>query len=222
MNKSESIAKLAKALSQAQANYESLTKDTKAHNYKYAKLDQYHENIQAAFSKVGLSYIQTIETGDKAVRATTMIMHESGEWIEGDGPWVPWTIKQNAAQDVGSATTYAKRYSLSSVAAIESCDDDAQSQKVPEGEKPDEPKPQKKTKANAKPQQDKPALKPVTPEVLKWFGGQLATRQREMPALLSIAEEKFGPNAITEQQIMDSMWEQIDPREVPELAEEFS
>lgn len=214
MNKSESIAKLAKALSQAQANYESLTKDAQAHNYKYAKLDQYHENIQAAFSKVGLSYIQTIETGDKAVRATTMIMHESGEWIEGDGPWVPWTIKQNAAQDVGSATTYAKRYSLSSVAAIESCDDDAQSQAVPKGQKPAEPKPQKKTKANAK-----PGLKPVTPVAIQWFGKQLATQQKDLKELLQLAELQFGRNAITEEQIMESMWEQIEPQDVPQVVE---
>lgn len=222
MNKSESIAKLAKALSQAQANYESLTKDTKAHNYKYAKLDQYHENIQKAFGTLGLSYIQTIETGDKAVRATTMIMHESGEWIEGDGPWVPWTIKQNAAQDVGSATTYAKRYSLSSVAAIESCDDDAQSQAVPKGEKPDDPKPQKKTKANTKPQKAKPLHKPVTPVAIEYLGKLLATRKNTLEDVLRMANEQFGPDAISEQQIMDSMWEQIDPKEVPELVEGLS
>ena len=121
MNKSESIAKLAQALSQAQANYESLTKDAQAHNYKYAKLDQYHENIQAAFSKVGLSYIQTIETGDKAVRATTMIMHESGEWISNE-----FTLRcaKDDPQGNGSAITYARRYGLQSACGIPSEDDD--------------------------------------------------------------------------------------------------
>jgi len=158
MNRSESIGSLAKALSAAQADYKPLPKTTKGHNYFYAKLDAYHESIQPVFSKHGLSYIQTIETGDQAVRAVTLIMHESGEWLEGDGPWVPWTIKNNAAQDVGSATTYAKRYSLSAVAGIESEDDDGAMQSVPEGQTAPAPRPQKARQAKSKPT---PAPKPT-------------------------------------------------------------
>lgn len=128
MDRSESIATIAKALSEAQADYESVVKNTQGHNYKYASLDQYHKVLQSAFGKVGLSYIQTVDTSENALRATTLLMHESGEWLSGVGPWVPWTIKNNAAQDIGAATTYAKRYALATLCGIEKEDDDAASE----------------------------------------------------------------------------------------------
>lgn len=124
MNTSETIGSVAKALSSAQSKYAAVVKDTKGHNYKYASLDQYHAVLQKAFGEVGLSYVQTCETSDNAIRVETLLMHESGEWLSGTGPWVTFTIKTNAAQDIGSATTYAKRYALATFCGIEKEDDD--------------------------------------------------------------------------------------------------
>lgn len=160
MNKSEAIGQLAAALAKAQGDYKALPKDAKGYDYAYAKLDAYHTAIQTAFAPHQLSYIQSIETGDDAVRAVTLVMHESGEWIQGDGPWVPWTIKRNAAQDVGSATTYAKRYSLGTVAGIESEDDDGASQNAEKGQTAEKPKTQAKRAAKRPAPDPEPAPSP--------------------------------------------------------------
>ena len=52
----------------------------------------------------------------------TMVMHESGEWIEYD----PICLKpvKNDPQAVGSTITYAKRYALSAIFGITSDNDD--------------------------------------------------------------------------------------------------
>ena len=155
MNRSETIGSIAKALSGAQASYEAVVKDTQGHQYKYASLDQYHAVLQKAFGEFGLSYIQSVETSDNAIRVETLLMHESGEWLSGTGPWVTFTIKTNAAQDIGSATTYAKRYALATFCGIEKEDDDAAS------EQGSTQPPKTQARQKAKPPVKPPAKTPV-------------------------------------------------------------
>lgn len=74
-------------------------------------------------SKNGLSFTQ-YPSSDEAGNVTvgTLVMHESGEWIEYD----PIKMKpvKNDPQSIGSAITYAKRYALSAIFGITSDQDD--------------------------------------------------------------------------------------------------
>jgi ERF superfamily len=123
--KSESIKEIATALSKAQGQMTGAVKDSENPFFKskYADLASVVEAIREAFSKNGLSYIQTVEPSEKdEVRVKTILMHASGEWLDCGILAVPVT-KQDA-QGFGSALTYARRYSLSAACGVAALDDD--------------------------------------------------------------------------------------------------
>ena len=126
MQKSESIKELASALNQAQAEMSGAKK--KATNpffkSKYSDMNAVVDAIRQPFCDNGLSYSQfpLFEAG--CVGVETILMHTSGEWISST-LMLPMT-KQDP-QAAGSAITYARRYSLQSIAGIPSEDDDGNS-----------------------------------------------------------------------------------------------
>lgn len=123
--KSESIKEIATALAKAQGSMKGAVKDANNPFFKskYADLASVVEAIRDAFSKNGLSYIQTVEPSDKdEVRVKTVLMHSSGEWLDCGFLAVP-TAKHDA-QAFGSALTYARRYSLSAACGVAPEDDD--------------------------------------------------------------------------------------------------
>ncbi len=124
MNKSESIAALAAALSKAQGEMKGAKKDSANPFFKskYADLASVVEAIREPLTKNGLSYIQLTEPSEKEeVRVETVLMHGSGEWVSGITA-VP--VTKADAQGYGSAMTYARRYGLQSICGIPAEDDD--------------------------------------------------------------------------------------------------
>ena len=125
MNKSESIKELATALAKAQGEIKGAVKDSSNpfFNSKYADLTSVVEAIRSAFSKNGLSYVQTVEPSEKSeVRVSTTILHASGEWFDSGILALP--VAKADAQGYGSALTYARRYSLSAAVGVAPEDDD--------------------------------------------------------------------------------------------------
>ena len=140
MNKSESIAALATALSKAQGEIVDATKDKSGDRgkYKYADLGQILNIIRPIFTKYGLAVSQLpCETGDKdSIGVDTILMHESGEWLENSFSMPLHRIitkdgrdVTNSAQAAGSIITYARRYALAALAGITQEDNDAQVQR---------------------------------------------------------------------------------------------
>jgi hypothetical protein len=123
MNKSESIAELAKALNKAQAAMSGAVKDAKNpfFNSKYADLSAVRKAIQEPFSENGLSYAQFPVEDNGRIGVETILMHTSGEWLS--QKFTVQLDKQNA-QGAGSAITYCRRYALQSIAGTPSEDDD--------------------------------------------------------------------------------------------------
>jgi hypothetical protein len=126
MNKSDSIKELATALNKAQAEMSGAKK--KATNpffkVKYSDLNAVVDAIRIPFCDNGLSYSQFPLFDNGCVGVETILMHESGEWIS-SVLMLPM-VKQDP-QAAGSAITYARRYSLQSIAGIPSEDDDGNS-----------------------------------------------------------------------------------------------
>lgn len=135
MNKSESIAALATALSKAQGEIVDATKDKAAHKYKYADLGQVLNIIRPIFSRHGLALTQiptkcTSENGINYVGLETVVMHDSGEWYSGECVMPVEPSKgMSLAQSYGSILTYLRRYSAAAVAGITQEDNDAQVQR---------------------------------------------------------------------------------------------
>ena len=126
MNKSETIKELATALNKAQADMSGAKK--KATNpffkSKYSDMNAVVDAVRIPFSENGLSYSQFPLFENGCVGVETILMHDSGEWISSI-LMLPMT-KQDP-QAAGSAITYARRYSLQSIAGIPSEDDDGNS-----------------------------------------------------------------------------------------------
>ena len=125
MNRSESIKELAKSLSGFQGELYNATKDTKAHNYNYADLGQVLSIVRPLLSKHALSFIQCAEKRDESnVVVETTLMHESGEWVCSELV-MPIAKGSNISHAVGSAISYARRYSLTAMLGIAQQDDDS-------------------------------------------------------------------------------------------------
>ncbi len=123
MTKSEDITELAGALSAAQGAIENATKDSANPFFKssYADLASIWDAIRCPLSANGLAIMQLPSADGPKVTITTLLTHESGQWISSD---LTMTAKDDTPQGIGSAITYARRYALQSVAGVAPEDDD--------------------------------------------------------------------------------------------------
>ncbi|HDR7669604.1 TPA: ERF family protein [Bacillus wiedmannii] len=124
MNRSETIGKLAKSLVLFNSEVNKIAKDADNPFFKnnYATLDTIIDEIRPILSKHGLSIMQ-IPSGDgQNVTLKTLLLHETGEWLESD----ELTMKpvKNDPQAVGSCITYARRYSLAAFLSLNTGEDD--------------------------------------------------------------------------------------------------
>ena len=124
ISRSETIGALAAALSKAQSEFDHAKKDVNNTFFKskYADLAGCIDAARAQLSANGLSvsqYTDLDETGRMLL--FTILMHSSGEWISGKYPISP---VKNDPQGIGSAITYARRYSFCAITGIASDDDD--------------------------------------------------------------------------------------------------
>lgn len=124
MNCSEAISSLATALSAAHAEIENASKNSKNPHFqsKYADLAEIINTVRPVFSRHGLSVTQCPSYTQGIVTVTTVLMHNSGEWISSD---CSAPVSKQDAQGVGSAITYCRRYALAAMACIAQEDDDA-------------------------------------------------------------------------------------------------
>lgn len=120
MNKSESIANLAAALCKFQANIGKVKKEATNPFFKskYASLANILDVIQKPLAEAGLSLCQLPD----ADCLTTILMHDSGEWIE--ATYCMPVVKTNDPQAMGSAITYARRQCLGAVLLLNIDEDD--------------------------------------------------------------------------------------------------
>ena len=132
MNSSTDIGELAKALVKAQAdikNAEKSTVNSGLHN-KYANLGDVRDACHDPFTQNGLVIVQCpMPSDDDCVHLETLLIHESGQWLASETavPVAKGNPAVNAAQCVGSALTYARRYGMAAMAGITQEDDDGNS-----------------------------------------------------------------------------------------------
>lgn len=124
---SESINELAKSLCKAQSQIKGAVEDSSNPHFKskYASLQSYIDAAKPALAANGLAVVQLLTESDcniNMVTLTTMLMHESGQWIRSTFS-VPIGANMTA-QAFGSACTYARRYSYAAIVGIAPIDDD--------------------------------------------------------------------------------------------------
>lgn len=124
MKQSESLKELFTALSKAQAEFKVAERDAENPYFKskYADFESIVSSCRPALSKNGLSFIQiTSIKDDKSLILITRLCHLSGEYIESEYPIEP--VKRDP-QALGSALTYAKRYSLAALIGVVTSEED--------------------------------------------------------------------------------------------------
>lgn len=139
MEMSETIASLAGALSKAQAKIEGAKKDSNNPHFKskYADLASVWDACREALTSEGLSIAQMPGAcASGQMEMTTMLMHSSGEWIR-ETLTIP--LQKVDAQGYGSASTYARRYSLAAMVGVAPDDDDGNAASKPNGAQNDAP-----------------------------------------------------------------------------------
>ncbi|WP_281183091.1 ERF family protein [Staphylococcus schleiferi] len=125
MNKSESVVEINKAMVAFRKEVKQPLKDKNNPFFKskYVPLENVVEAIDEAATPHGLSYTQwALNDSDGRVGVATMLMHESGEYIEYDPVFM--NAEKNTPQGAGSLISYLKRYSLSAIFGITSDQDD--------------------------------------------------------------------------------------------------
>lgn len=122
--KSESITELAKALVKFNGEIGRIEKDSANPHFKnkYASLDNIIDEIRPILTKHGLAIIQMPGGDGDMFSMTTMLVHESGEWMESDP--IKMRPVKNDPQGIGSCTTYARRYSLAAFLSLNTGEDD--------------------------------------------------------------------------------------------------
>lgn len=124
MRTSEQINELAAALSKAQGEMKPAPKDSTNPHFKskFADLATCMTTALPVLSKHGLSLIQATQTDENGILLVTRLAHSSGQWVE-----ATWPLPSGAKpQEMGSALTYGRRYTLSIIGLVTDDDDDAE------------------------------------------------------------------------------------------------
>jgi len=121
---SNEINELFEALSKAQAEMVGAKKGSENPFFKskYADLQSILEAVREPLAKHDLCVTQTVNSPDVGSAViTTTLGHKSGQWMQGNCPIIN---TKGDAQGMGSAITYARRYSLAAICGIAQMDDD--------------------------------------------------------------------------------------------------
>lgn len=120
--RSENLNELAAALAKAQGAMEAAAFNRVNPHFKnrYADLAAIWDAIRIPLSSNGLAVTQVTEIRERGFVLVTTLHHASGQWLAGE-----YALPVGGRpQEVGSALTYARRYSLCGIVGIVADDDD--------------------------------------------------------------------------------------------------
>lgn len=121
---SNEINEIAKALAKAQIKIQGAEKDRTNPHFKsdYATLASVWDACHTALNENEIAIVQAPAiTPDGGQIIVTILAHGSGQWFRGE---YRVQAAKNDPQGVGSAVTYARRYSLSAMTGVAPRDDD--------------------------------------------------------------------------------------------------
>jgi hypothetical protein len=123
MRTSDAINELAAALAAAQGEMSNAAFNADNPAFKgtrYANLAAIRDATIPHLSKHGLALLQTTDVNTTEMLLTTRLLHSSGQWVESIYP-IPVSDRPHI---MGSAITYAKRYSWAAICGVASDKDD--------------------------------------------------------------------------------------------------
>lgn len=139
MNTSEQISEFAKAMAAAQVEIANPVKNAENPHFKssYVDLAGGLNEVRPILASHGIAILQSTFAENDYMMLTTRLLHTSGQWIESVYPVCKFPARQ---QEIGSALTYARRYSLFALAGIAGADDDDDGNEASKEKTPAPPK----------------------------------------------------------------------------------
>ncbi len=108
----------------AQKEFFTLPKDKEGYGYRYTDFDTVVSAVRPVLAKHGLGFSQFVTGHDGRLCIRTVIFSDEGESIEDSAPLPEVSVgKSNAAQNVGAAITYMRRYCLCAALGLSSDED---------------------------------------------------------------------------------------------------
>ena len=126
MEHSEQLDKLAESLAKAQGEFPPVpfNQVNPFLKNKYSDLGSLISTTKPIMKKYGLSVTQLVYGYDDTIGVTTMLLHESGQWISNNVSLPLGEEKgKNSAQVAGSIISYLRRYSLGAILGLYSDED---------------------------------------------------------------------------------------------------
>lgn len=181
---SDTIGKLSEALALAQSQFKPVvkSKDNPFFKSKYADLSMILDATQDALSANGLSLLQFPTTADGRAHVTSILVHKSGEWMNGT---LSLKLDKDTPQGAGSAITYARRYSAEAILGISATDDDDGEAAMNRDGKPKEG-----PRKNEEVRQPAQLVDANDPAFLEWLTNKLKTHLIPLD-LLPVAKNLF-------------------------------
>ena len=128
-NQSDTLGKLALALSKAQNEFSGVVKSSEGYGYNFADLNAVIQSSAPIFTKYELAITQNIITRQigKVFYAgvKTTLLHSSGEWMSTESYIPTERSKQNPlVQMFGVSSTYIRRYQYQAIIGLATTDND--------------------------------------------------------------------------------------------------
>ena len=155
---------LAEALAAAQAEMGNALKNAKNPHFRsdYADLSAIRNAVIPHLSKHGIALVQIPESTENGISVRTLLKYRSEEMDCGTLAIAVPQGRGNPAQAMGSAISYARRYSMASICAVASSDEDDDGNSLHDSTQPaakPAKKPAAKKQAAKKPAAKKPPAK---------------------------------------------------------------
>jgi hypothetical protein len=130
---SETIKEIIPALSKVQGAIENIEMDAENPHFKsrYATLGAIREASRKPLAENGLAVWPSTQRREDGLWLVTTLLHPSGEWLAAE-----WPIPGQTPQQMGSALTYARRYTLGALLNLASEVDDDGNEASKETPKP--------------------------------------------------------------------------------------
>lgn len=198
MERSETIGKLSEALAKAQGEMKPASFDAQNPHFrsKYATLASIMDACRGALSQNQIAVVQGTSVIEDRVIVTTMLVHASGEYISDQ---LSMNIIKDSPQAIGSAITYARRYSLASLVGVVSDEDDDAEAAMPKSQikentqKPAKPSQvtnldeHKKTRVSSNPKSESADKAEKTPQKPDNKGEQAQKRVQKIRLLFNLS-----------------------------------
>jgi hypothetical protein len=124
MRVSESVNELLPALAKVKLNLGGVAKSSANPFFKssYASLNTHLEVVEPLLQENGLILVQPVDYSEEGNLVESIIFHvKSGQFISSSMK----LVGEKDMQKIGSAVTYARRYTLGSLLSMQAIDDDA-------------------------------------------------------------------------------------------------